>query len=90
MTVHHHGNSVMFFLFKVTMQLLSAPYIFFVCVCVCARSVECLLGDSDCENPVADKRAPGSERAAERRLAPHMQVYIHIHTRCTYIQVYTN
>ncbi len=78
----------LFFLCKVTMQLLSAPYIFFVCVCV--RSVECLLGDSDCENPVADKRAPGSERAAERRLAPHMQVYIHIHTHCTYIQVYTN
>uniref|UniRef100_A0A8C1LGW3 BicC family RNA binding protein 1a n=1 Tax=Cyprinus carpio TaxID=7962 RepID=A0A8C1LGW3_CYPCA len=44
--------------------------------------VECVLGDSDCENPVADKRAPGSERAAERRLAPHMQVYIHIFTLC--------
>uniref|UniRef100_A0A8C1GZ50 BicC family RNA binding protein 1a n=1 Tax=Cyprinus carpio TaxID=7962 RepID=A0A8C1GZ50_CYPCA len=27
------------------------------------------------ENPVADKRAPGSERAAERRLAPHMQAF---------------
>uniref|UniRef100_A0A8C1LE32 BicC family RNA binding protein 1a n=1 Tax=Cyprinus carpio TaxID=7962 RepID=A0A8C1LE32_CYPCA len=37
--------------------------------------VECVLGDSDCENPVADKRAPGSERAAERRLAPHMQAF---------------
>ncbi|XP_043119624.1 protein bicaudal C homolog 1-B isoform X4 [Puntigrus tetrazona] len=35
--------------------------------------VDRVLGDSDCENPVADKRAPGSERAAERRLAPHMQ-----------------
>ncbi|RXN38290.1 bicaudal C -like protein [Labeo rohita] len=35
--------------------------------------VECVLADSDCENPVTDKRAPGSERAAERRLAPHMQ-----------------
>ncbi|XP_052475905.1 protein bicaudal C homolog 1-B-like isoform X1 [Carassius gibelio] len=37
--------------------------------------VECVLSDSDCENPVADKRAPGSERAAERRLAPHMQAF---------------
>uniref|UniRef100_A0A8C1BUB1 BicC family RNA binding protein 1 n=1 Tax=Cyprinus carpio carpio TaxID=630221 RepID=A0A8C1BUB1_CYPCA len=37
--------------------------------------VECVLGDSDCENPVADKRAPGSERAAERRLAPHMEAF---------------
>uniref|UniRef100_A0A671LQJ2 Protein bicaudal C homolog 1-B-like n=1 Tax=Sinocyclocheilus anshuiensis TaxID=1608454 RepID=A0A671LQJ2_9TELE len=36
-------------------------------------SVECVLANSDCENLVADKRAPGSERAAERRLAPHMQ-----------------
>uniref|UniRef100_A0A8C1BTD6 BicC family RNA binding protein 1 n=1 Tax=Cyprinus carpio carpio TaxID=630221 RepID=A0A8C1BTD6_CYPCA len=35
----------------------------------------CVLGDSDCENPVADKRAPGSERAAERRLAPHMEAF---------------
>uniref|UniRef100_A0A671LPU9 Protein bicaudal C homolog 1-B-like n=1 Tax=Sinocyclocheilus anshuiensis TaxID=1608454 RepID=A0A671LPU9_9TELE len=35
--------------------------------------VECVLANSDCENLVADKRAPGSERAAERRLAPHMQ-----------------
>uniref|UniRef100_A0A8C2HCR6 BicC family RNA binding protein 1a n=1 Tax=Cyprinus carpio TaxID=7962 RepID=A0A8C2HCR6_CYPCA len=37
--------------------------------------VECVLADSDSENPVADKRAPGSERAAERRLAPHMQAF---------------
>ncbi|XP_016379249.1 protein bicaudal C homolog 1-B-like isoform X2 [Sinocyclocheilus rhinocerous] len=37
--------------------------------------VECMLANSDCENPVADKRAPGSERAAERRLAPHMQAF---------------
>ncbi|XP_043119622.1 protein bicaudal C homolog 1-B isoform X2 [Puntigrus tetrazona] len=37
--------------------------------------VDRVLGDSDCENPVADKRAPGSERAAERRLAPHMQAF---------------
>ncbi|XP_056091005.1 protein bicaudal C homolog 1-B isoform X3 [Rhinichthys klamathensis goyatoka] len=37
--------------------------------------VECVLADSDCENQVADKRAPGSERAAERRLGPHMQAY---------------
>uniref|UniRef100_A0A672S135 BicC family RNA binding protein 1 n=1 Tax=Sinocyclocheilus grahami TaxID=75366 RepID=A0A672S135_SINGR len=35
--------------------------------------VECVLANSDCENLVTDKRAPGSERAAERRLAPHMQ-----------------
>ncbi|XP_067311746.1 protein bicaudal C homolog 1-B isoform X2 [Pseudorasbora parva] len=35
--------------------------------------VECVLADSDCEDPMADKRAPGSERAAERRLGPHMQ-----------------
>lgn len=37
--------------------------------------VECVLADSDCENTMADKRAPGSERAAERRLAPHIQAF---------------
>ncbi|XP_067223706.1 protein bicaudal C homolog 1-B isoform X1 [Chanodichthys erythropterus] len=37
--------------------------------------VECVLADSDCENSMADKRAPGSERAAERRLGPHMQAF---------------
>ncbi|TRY60487.1 hypothetical protein DNTS_028916 [Danionella cerebrum] len=36
--------------------------------------VECVLTDSD-ESPVTDKRAPGSERAAERRLAPHLQAF---------------
>ncbi|XP_060789390.1 protein bicaudal C homolog 1-B isoform X2 [Neoarius graeffei] len=36
---------------------------------------ECLLSDSE-PDAVADKRAPGSERAAERnRLAPHIQAY---------------
>ncbi|XP_017560442.1 protein bicaudal C homolog 1-A [Pygocentrus nattereri] len=36
---------------------------------------ECLLSDSEAD-AVADKRAPGSERAAERnRLAPHIQDY---------------
>ncbi|XP_051502868.1 protein bicaudal C homolog 1-B-like isoform X2 [Myxocyprinus asiaticus] len=37
--------------------------------------VECVLADSECENTVTDKRAPGSERAAERRLAPHLQAF---------------
>lgn len=41
--------------------------------------------DSDCENSMADKRAPGSERAAERRLGPHMQVYIHTYTHTLYL-----
>ncbi|XP_056332799.1 protein bicaudal C homolog 1-B isoform X2 [Danio aesculapii] len=36
--------------------------------------VECVLADSE-DNPMTDKRAPGSERAAERRLAPHMQTF---------------
>lgn len=36
--------------------------------------VECVLADSD-DDPMTDKRAPGSERAAERRLAPHMQAF---------------
>ncbi|XP_072546701.1 protein bicaudal C homolog 1-B [Salminus brasiliensis] len=36
---------------------------------------ECLLSDSEAD-AIADKRAPGSERAAERnRLAPHIQAY---------------
>ncbi|XP_052002019.1 protein bicaudal C homolog 1-B-like isoform X1 [Xyrauchen texanus] len=37
--------------------------------------VACVLADSECENTVTDKRAPGSERAAERRLAPHIQAF---------------
>ncbi len=56
-----------------------------VCVCVCVCSVECVLADSDCENPVADKRAPGSERAAERRLAPLCRfIYTCTHAALTY------
>ncbi|KAG9259475.1 hypothetical protein AMEX_G27997 [Astyanax mexicanus] len=36
---------------------------------------DCLLSDSEAD-AIADKRAPGSERAAERnRLAPHVQAY---------------
>uniref|UniRef100_A0A672QPS9 BicC family RNA binding protein 1 n=1 Tax=Sinocyclocheilus grahami TaxID=75366 RepID=A0A672QPS9_SINGR len=55
--------------------------------------VECVLADSDSENPVADKRAPGSERAAERRLAPHMQctqtkTFSHIFTLSLFINVF--
>uniref|UniRef100_A0A8C1VW35 BicC family RNA binding protein 1a n=1 Tax=Cyprinus carpio TaxID=7962 RepID=A0A8C1VW35_CYPCA len=46
--------------------------------------VECVLGDSDCENPVADKRAPGSERAAERRLAPHISIYTVVKHLCCF------
>lgn len=65
------------------------------------NSSDCLLSDaesSSSDSPVADKRAPGSERAAERaaqqnereriRLAPqtsfaNMQVHTHMHTTGT-------
>lgn len=52
--------------FSVVNYFCLIPSTFF---CLCLSSSDCLLSDSDSsasESPVADKRAPGSERAAER------------------------
>uniref|UniRef100_A0A8B9LSL2 BicC family RNA binding protein 1a n=1 Tax=Astyanax mexicanus TaxID=7994 RepID=A0A8B9LSL2_ASTMX len=54
---------------------------------------DCLLSDSEAD-AIADKRAPGSERAAERnRLAPHVQVwtlthYIFLSLSVCYVYLY--
>lgn len=74
-------------------------------LCVSVNSSDCLLSDaesSSSDSPVADKRAPGSERAAERaaqqnereriRLAPQTSfanMQVHKHIQLTHIHTHT-